>query len=466
MNRRLEELKHLYRNEAEQNAVRAAQAIDTGIRRAGERMEKKPRRRWARAVRGCAAAAAAVALGFFLMVNAWPAFAAAAEKVPVLGDLVRLVSLDRGLRAAVGNGYYSSMEQHLEFGNGKVKISFEAFTADESTLTLFYYVECSGEDFPYDELHIKNRFLDENGKELEASGTMGPVDQGENRTSGQWWCDQFYMADGIPLPEKLTVEVNACFLTEEGDIPFSTWKKTELGKASFPLEIPESLRLKGETIPLGKTIGLPGGETIELVDLTVNPLRTKLRVRCEENIHLRLTLEDEKGVEYRSSVSMGAGEPGLKIYLIESSFFEKGRELYLKMAEYTQDPGGRLITLSIDEETGKPAPTGIDWLIPDSVEMVEGGVTLWYRVQSDGQYGYDPFGWPLLDAGGINVRDDYTERMEKEMGAAAFGFSAMQVSDGRNRVGIGIPDGYAFPMTIPLSFGEAVTLRLDPIRLK
>ena len=466
MNRRAEELKELYRKEAGEAGQRAAQAIDAGILRASERMAKKPRRRWARVVRGCAAAAAALILSFFLMVNAWPAFAAAAEKVPVLGELVRLVSLDRGLRAAVGNGYYSGIDQSFSFGNGEVKISFRAFTADESNLTLFYYVECSEENFPYHELSITNRFLDESGKELEVSGTMGPVDQGENRAPGQWWCDQFYMADGIPLPEKLTVEVSVCFLTEGGDIPFSTWKKTELGKASFPLEIPESLRLKGETIPLGKTISLPGGETIELVDMTVNPLRTRLRVRCEENIHLRLTLEDEKGTEYFSNVAMEMEEPGLKMYLIESSFFEKDRELYLKMAEYTRDPGGRLITLAIDEETGKPAPTGIDWLIPDSVETVEGGVMLWYWVESEVQHAYDPFGGPLLDAGGVNVREDYTERMEREADTAAFGFSMMQMLDEGNRVGIGIPDGYAFPLTMPLSFGEAVTLRLDPIRLK
>ena len=31
---------------------------------------------------------------------------------------------------------------------------------------------------------------------------------------------------------------------------------------------------------------------------------------------------------------------------------------------------------------------------------------------------------------------------------------------------VGIPDGYAFPMTVPLSFGEAVALELGPMRLR
>ena len=459
MNRKAEELKTLYTDEAQALSSRAKQALSEGVRRA--RVKKTSGA--LRLIRSVGAAAAAVALSFILMVNAWPAFAAAVENVPVLGELARLVSLDRGLRAAVGNGYYKPMDQSFTLSNGRVKLAFRAFTADESSLALFFHVESPDGSVDLDAVHISTTLFDEAGNEITASGTMGPLDSGGN-SSGMWWSDQRFLLDGTTLPEKLTVKTKVYLLNSRGDTPFATYEQEILGEVSFPMDIPESLRLRGETIPLGKTINLPGGEWVELIDLTVNPLRTRLRIRpSSSDLYLRLRLSDERGEEYLCSITSGADGDGIRTCLIESSFFEKGRELYLNIAEYTKPTKGRLITLSIDETGKKPGETGIDWLTPEKVEKVPGGVELWYRVENESGRGYDVFGSPLLDANGVDVREDYEQRMA---GYSAFSYSCMEVTDDGTLLGIGIPDGYAFPMTAPLSFGEAVTLEMEPMRLK
>ncbi|SEM97388.1 protein of unknown function [Mesobacillus persicus] len=290
--------------------------IHLGLQRAKseKRLQKSRKRRMISLV-----AAAVLILGFFTTIRVSPTFAHYITIVPGMEKLVELIRDDKGRMLAVENEYYQEIGVSDE-DNG-LKITIDGAIADEQGMVLFYTLES---DEKQRELFVdRPQLTSQDGTKLDW-GTIssgGPHYSEKGETSFNGTVEYFFQSPYEARDFELSVQVNG-----EGD----EWN------FSLPFSIEEELAKK-KVYNINKAVEIEG-QTIEILEAVVHPLRVAVQIRMDEqNTKKLLDFQDlrlvDENAESWTKIANGTTASHIsdheKIIYLQSNYFKEPEELYL-----------------------------------------------------------------------------------------------------------------------------------------
>ncbi|PSL41524.1 uncharacterized protein DUF4179 [Planomicrobium soli] len=268
------------------------------------------------------AAAALLILTLVTTIRVSPAFANAVAAIPGLEKFVELIQNDKGLSAVFENEYYQPIGESQTIGSATLTI--DGVILDESGMNIFYTIQSAVD---MDDITILAPVL-ENQQEVPPSSISfnHPISQED---SPKIYRDIL----GFTFEEPARFE----------DLAFTLNLKTKLDGKEFdfsvPFTVPENVK-PSVTYEMKEEVEVEGQKfTIE--NVTIHPLRVGVKISFDPANTKKILqfedmrLEDENG-EIWSSISNGISahgdiEDGELTYFLQSNYFEKPEELYLRI---------------------------------------------------------------------------------------------------------------------------------------
>ena len=348
--------------------------LDYTVDRARPRYQKwKKRRRIRRAVGIPLSCLAAVCAAFVVLVNASPAFAAAAERVPWLSEFADFVQYSPGLHRAADAGYVQPIRQ-TQTANGAT-ISIEGAFSDERQINLYFTVST---DDGREVAVIPALYASGSGKKQMGGGDFG----GTNGQLYHWVWDYWNTNDEETPPPR-------CKLVMQIFESKNTVDTNEDPHTDLTFDIPLSAAAETQWIQLTGTSLTVGGQRLTLTDVAVSPTQTRLFLRADPaNTALvqdmSFYLEDETGKRYgledsTYAVSSNTGDPTL--VCADSPYFTDCKHLTLcvtsarLMAKDQLDSSGEAKPVRVDlsNKTADFLPEGVAF---ESAERTRNGWSL------------------------------------------------------------------------------------------
>ncbi|GAA0497823.1 hypothetical protein GCM10008986_26050 [Salinibacillus aidingensis] len=289
-------------------------AIFTGFQKAkASGRPSKNMKRWVIS----AAAVAVLLISFIGSIRISPAFAQYMTSIPGMEKIVELIRDDKGMMSAIKNDHYNEIGTSIHH-NG-VKITLDGIIADQKGFVLFYTLEDQDGGRPAALQNVRLKTPD--GKQVDyrslSMSSDNLTDQDEYGSSGtiEVFFDETYEVKEFVLQTRLRSSA------EEMEIPFT-----------IPEELPSE-----KTYEINKEIVLDG-QRINVLDVTVNPIRTAIRIKADSDNtkeilnYEGLQLVDEQG-EMWGKINNGVTATGLsddeQMIYMQSNYFHEPKELYL-----------------------------------------------------------------------------------------------------------------------------------------
>lgn len=214
----------------------ASVALEDIVPKSSARARKTQKIR--RAVYMPASSIAAIFVVFVLLVNMSTSFAMAMDKIPVLRDLKKYVSLSPSLTSAVDNDYVQ--EIGLEETKNGVTMRIESVIVDKKQLNIFYSLKSD----KHKRLQTTIRLLSPAGDDLSYSQSSGIEDDAPNGALRQIVIE---LIDDN-MPESITIDFDVC---EVGDAVVITKEEYDAkflseDQATLNILITEGIPIDGE----------------------------------------------------------------------------------------------------------------------------------------------------------------------------------------------------------------------------
>ena len=280
---------------------------------------------------GMLAAVALLLVTLVTTIRISPTFAHAVSSIPGLEKIVAMIHYDEGLTAAIENDYFQEINASQTKGN--LTLIIDGVILDESGMNVFYTAKS---DDSLKSAQIQNVELRNVEIGLSSSNHgMWHEDQAIKEVSDRI---DFHFAESTKLND-LTFSLRMTINETGKDIEFI-----------IPFTVPENVK-KSHKFLLNREEEIEHQKfTIE--EVIIHPLRIEVRISINPNNSKKilqfsdLRLEDENGEVWGSSLSgisgRGIGEHEQIIFL-QSNYFEKPKELYLRI--------NKLQALNKDEAT-------------------------------------------------------------------------------------------------------------------
>ncbi|ANU26238.1 DUF4179 domain-containing protein [Planococcus versutus] len=300
---------------------KADAAIMQGLERAKrDKMQTRAKRKrtfWSLAV------AALLMLTVVTTIRVSPTFANAVASIPGMETFVELIQDDKGLTAIFENDYYQPIGESQTIGHTTMTI--DGVVLDESGMDIFYTIESPAE---MDDIIINTPVLKNQQQELDSASISysSPVPEEE---SPKIYTDIL----------KYTFEDSMNFEDLSFTLELETILNGDLFDFSIPFVVPENVK-PSVVYDMNKEVEVEGQKfTIE--DVTIHPLRVGIKISFDPANTKKILqfedmrLEDDNG-EIWSSISNGISatgdiEDGEMLYYIQSNYFEKPKQLYLRI---------------------------------------------------------------------------------------------------------------------------------------
>lgn len=312
-----------FKNHLEQLSLpidKADQAISQGLERAKrEKMHTRAKRKrtlWS------LAAAALLILTLVTTIRVSPTFANAVASLPGMEKFVELIQDDKGLTAIFENDYYQSIGESQTIGH--TTLTIDGVILDESGMNIFYTIESPVE---MNDIVIENPVL-LNQQKLDSTSISYSSPASEEQ-SPKIYTDIIKYAFDEP--------------TKFEDLSFTLELETLLNNKPFdfsiPFTIPENTK-PSITYEMGKEVEVDG-QKFSIDQVTIHPLRVSVKISFDPtNTKKILQFEDmrleDEDEEIWSSATNGISasnltEDGEVIYYLQSNYFEKPKQLYLRI---------------------------------------------------------------------------------------------------------------------------------------
>ncbi|MFJ5769441.1 DUF4179 domain-containing protein [Psychrobacillus sp. NPDC093180] len=312
-----EEMLNQSREQLEQLAIPEQQindAIQRGIWEANSKRRKRKKTFWTLSV------AAILMLTFITSIRVSPAFANVVASLPGMERFVDIIQFDKGLEAIIENEYYEPL------GVSQVKdnmtFTIDGIILDETGMEIFYTLEApfSIEDIPYGEIEVWN-----DGRNLseDSSYSFGYYGEKTNRIVERF---SFTFGEVKQFPSQ---QFELIFQLENE-------KKTTF---NIPFTLKNKLQ-QGKVYALNQEVEMDGQKML-LKDITVYPLRVAVKIVFDEQNNMEILqfedmrLEDENGEVWSSIQNGTSGFGGIenkeRTYFLQSNYFKKPKELFIKM---------------------------------------------------------------------------------------------------------------------------------------
>ena len=340
-------------------------------------------------IRRSLVSAAAVFLVFVSMINLSPRAIAVCKDIPVLKELVELLTFNPSLRIAVENDYVQFVGQEQEKDGVEARIAY--LIVDQKQVNIFFTLTSSR----YEALDARPSVLDSNGEHFRVAMTYGGMveDQDEMR---QITID--FVEEDVPDYMQLTLEIrNMGSPYAKSEAPTAQvgepWpdhdEPENVTELVFDLHFDPKYTAQGRTVTLNRQLNLDG-QTVTITDMEIYPTHIRINVKeAEQNTawlkSLRFYLELENGHQIKTisngiSATGSADTPSMVSYRAESSFFYEADciRLYITSADFL-DKDREDLYINLETLESDPLPQGVKLA---SAEVRNGGTALKFLVET------------------------------------------------------------------------------------
>ena len=330
------------------------------------RLARKRKRR----LYSVASVAAIVLLLFVTSIRVSPVFAHAVAKIPGFASVVGMITYDKGISDVVENNYYEKLG--IVVKQGDYTLTLRSVVADHSGMTIFYKLESP---FDLSKVSITSLEVSQQGIPF---GVVSPY------TSSQ--------------TGKRTVQEDKLEITSADDLSYDNMS------FEFNLQLSDAAETKfAVPFTLTKPIKQPkvydlnqsvvvDGQTIDIKQLKISPLRAEIRLAADEQNTMQLLkftsvrLIDENGENWAQPINGNGGllRDGEVSLFMQSNYFRQPKKLKLVMERIEALPKGSDY-IEVDFEQQKvlymPSELDIDVQVPSRNTL---------------KVTYRPGGWLLL----------------------------------------------------------------------
>ncbi|WP_400246848.1 DUF4179 domain-containing protein [Niallia sp. JL1B1071] len=266
------------------------------------------------------AIAAIIIISFVTSIRISPTFANALSSIPGMEWMIGFIEQDKGFSAIIENDYYQKVD--VSETKGDLTLTIDGVIMDESGMNVFYTLKSTkpltGGEIKYINLLNKEEFPE------------------HSRSYN------VYFPDDIQNEFQDMVEyqfVNSFSFEElKFNFEFVTVMDNQEIKFLIPFELKENVR-KNITYPIKQVVEVEN-QKIKIEEIIVYPLRIGVKVAFDPTNTKEILgfedmrLENENG-EVWTSIANGTVNRTLskheKMYYLQSNYFEKPKELYLRI---------------------------------------------------------------------------------------------------------------------------------------
>lgn len=387
--------------------------LDYTVDRARPRYQKWKKRRFIRRAFGIPlGTVAAVCAAFVVLVNASPAFAAAAERVPWLSEITNSVMFTPSVRRAAQAGAVQKLNQ-TQTKNGITANVGYAFS-DKQQINLYYILSAdSGED-----LLAYPALLDANGKDtLPVSGTSASL----GAASGAPRHFSSTISDYMQPPEKVRLVLAVYRKGEKWD-PASTADPRETAEpdATFTFDVALTNTVETQQLSLGDGAAFAvDGQKLAVTEVSISPteMRFKIHAAGENTAWLESLLfyfENENGERFSSghatqwSWHSSSGEGDINFASEDSPYYASGEHLTLCVTgavwmakdRSEKDGKGKPVHIDLANKTADFLPEGVAF---ESAERTRNGWQLRFSGPKINNIMYSIWSSTPCDANGLDI---------------------------------------------------------------
>ncbi|MFE8702954.1 DUF4179 domain-containing protein [Cytobacillus sp. FJAT-54145] len=265
-----------------------------------------------------------------------PTVAAQMGKVPIFEGLVKLITMDKGLKLALENDFIRPIGVFDEHDG--IKFTIDALMADESRILLFYTMENDGS--VKEDVFINGiEFTDENDHPLRNYG----VSYGSSNFESTWVSEEgvidISMQEGASFPETIYAKVKLARAAGEESTSDQRHSAEVISTWNMKVPIDKNLftGLK-EVHELNETVEI-GGQKFTFKEMVIHPTRIGLEVEYDPDNTKKIfqfddiMLVDEKGESFgtiNNGVSASHIDENRVILYFQSNYFSKPENIYIK----------------------------------------------------------------------------------------------------------------------------------------
>jgi len=333
-------------------------------------------------------AAAAVFLVFFGMINLSPTVSATFQNVPVLKELVQILTFNPSLRLAVEHDYVQIMD--LQQQDQDITARIEYLIVDQKQINIFFRLSSD----THESLSATPEILTADGHYLLAGVSYGGVFEEQDELR-QITVD--FVEDTVPeqLRLKLDVYANAAMFAEAPVESEDLWdipeERNGLATFDFLLKFDPLFTAQGRIVDVNQKIEIDG-QQITVTDMEIYPTHIRINVKEAEtnsawltSLRFYLELDDGRRIEKVSNGISATGStdtPSMVSYRAESSFFYHADSIRLIVtgADFLNKAEEKL-HVNLKELTCDPLPEHVSL---HSVKKGNGSTLLTFLIKEDG----------------------------------------------------------------------------------
>ena len=283
---------------------------------------------------------------FITGIRVSPVFASNVARIPGLNYIVELVSLDKGLSAAVENEYIQHIDKSVEYEN--IKFTIKDVIADNSGIIVFYSLENKGShimprirdvkltDFRGSDLKMSIGY---DAAQYEGKKFEGKIEFYSNENQGEGIPDNLVLKVGLEEQRKLKEsEISPKDNTLEQNTGIPGEPEVIGGSWQIPFTIDREKLSGAEKIySINQTVEIEG-QKIKFEDIRIYPIKSILSISLDSTNTKKLftfedlKLMDENGGEWGRIVNgLSGSNPGgdRQTLNFQSNYFTKPKELYI-----------------------------------------------------------------------------------------------------------------------------------------
>ncbi|MFJ5772154.1 DUF4179 domain-containing protein [Psychrobacillus sp. NPDC093180] len=298
-----------------------------------------------------ASVAAIMLLLFVTSIRVSPVFAQTMAKIPGFDSIVHMISFDKGISDIVENNYYE--ELGIVVTEDDYTLTLQGVVADHSGMTLFYKLES-----PYDlsKLSITSLGVSQQGIPIGVTNPYVSSKTGK-RTEQE---DKIEIVSATDLSyENRKFEFNMSL----SDVAEAETKITVPFTLTKPIEQPKVYEVNQDVVV--------DGQTINIKQLKVSPLRAEIRLAADEQNTMQLLkftsirLIDENGEDWGQLSNDSGGvsnvHDGDVSLFLQSNYFRQPKKLTLEIDRIQALPkGSNYIEVDFEQKKVLYLPSDLD----------------------------------------------------------------------------------------------------------
>jgi len=298
--------------------------IDGAILQGMERAKREKQVRRIKRKKGLwtLAVSAVVLITLVTSIRVSPAFANAVGSIPGMDKIVSLIQFDKGITSAIENDYY----QRIGVSQTKesLTLTVDGVILDESGMNVFYTLDSSQslEQVEVKSINLKNK-TDISQSSIGFNTSNNGKLENENVYTDRI---DYHFSKPIQLND-LNFIFNMVVTLNGKDFKFSV-----------PFLVPENVK-PSITFTLNEDVEIED-QNFTVENITIHPLRVEVAISFNPNNSMEILkfedmrLEDENG-EVWGSIANGVSGRDIsdteQVYFLQSNYFEKPKELYLRI---------------------------------------------------------------------------------------------------------------------------------------